>query len=217
VNVGKPQVSYRETLTKKVRVNYLHKKQTGGPGQKAEVELIVEPLPRGKGILFESQVVGGVIPQEYIPSVETGVRRAAESGVVADYPVVDIKVTLVGGSYHQQDSSTRAFEIAAMACLKKAMVLARPKILEPVMAVEITTPSDSVGDCIGDINQRRGVLRDQRVNGTAIVLHALLPLAEMFGYIGDLRALSSGRAVFSMQFEHYAVVPDSITANIAKA
>lgn len=214
--VGKPQVAYRETLTRRTEVSYLHKKQTGGPGQYAEVELILEPLPRGEGVVFESKVTGGAIPQEYIPSVEAGIRHAAESGILAGYPCVDIKATLVDGSYHEQDSSTRAFEIAAIAGFRKGTEQAKSKLLEPVMAVEITTPQDYVGDCIGDINRRRGVICNQEPRGNGIVLQAEVPLAEMFGYIGDLRAMTSGRADYTMQFDHYGIVPDNIAYELIR-
>ena len=214
--VGKPQVAYRETLTQRAEISYLHKKQTGGAGQYAEVKLIFEPMPRGEGNVFVSKIVGGAVPQEYVPSVEAGIKHAAESGVLAGYPCVDFKVTLVDGSYHEQDSSTKAFEIAAMAAFKKGADSAKPKLLEPVMAVEITTPQDHLGDCIGDINRRRGVIRDQEPRGNGVVLQAEVPLAEMFGYIGDLRAMTSGRANFTMQFHHYDIVPDNIAAEILK-
>lgn len=214
--VGKPQVAYRETLTKKVAVDYLHKKQTGGAGQYALVKLQLEPLARGEGVHFENKIVGGAIPQEYIPAVQTGVRQAAESGTLMGYPLVDIKVTLLDGGFHAQDSSTKAFEIAAISCFKKAAALAGPKLLEPVMFVEVTTPQDHIGDCIGDLNRRRGEIREQEQRGTTIVLQAHVPLGEMFGYIGDLRAMTSGRASFSMHFDHYGMVPDNIAAEIIK-
>ncbi|MDX1812189.1 MAG: elongation factor G, partial [Gammaproteobacteria bacterium] len=201
--VGKPQVAYRETFSKKVAVDYLHKKQTGGAGQYALVKLQLEPLPRGEGVHFESKITGGAIPQEYIPSVESGVRQAAESGVLAGYPLVDIKVTVLDGGFHAQDSSSKAFEIAAIACFKKGAELAGPRLLEPIMFVEVTTPQDFIGDCIGDLNRRRGEIREQEVRGTTVVLQANVPLAEMFGYIGDLRAMTTGRASFSMHFNHY--------------
>jgi elongation factor G len=214
--VGKPQVAYRETLTKKVITDYLHKKQTGGAGQYALVKLQLEPLARGEGIQFENKIVGGAIPQEYIPAVQFGVRQAAESGTQAGYPLVDIKITLLDGGFHAQDSSTKAFEIAAIACFKKAAALAGPKLLEPIMSVEVTTPQDHIGDCIGDLNRRRGEIREQEVRGTTVVLQAHVPLGEMFGYIGDLRAMTSGRASFSMHFDHYGIVPDNIAAEIMK-
>jgi elongation factor G len=214
--MGKPQVAYRETLSERAEVRHLHRKQTGGAGQYAEVELILEPLPRGDGIVFENKIVGGAIPQEYIPSVEAGIRHAAQSGILAGYPCVDFKSTLVDGSYHQQDSSTKAFEIAALAAFRKGVELAKPKLLEPIMFVEIITPLDYVGECIGDINRRRGAIRDQEPRGNGVAIHAEVPLAEMFGYIGDLRAMTSGRANFTMQFEHYGIVPNHIASEIIR-
>ena len=214
--MGKPRVAYRETITQRTQVHYLHKKQTGGPGQFAEVGFILEPLPRGEGVVFVSKIVGGAIPLEYVPSVETGIRHAAEAGVLAGYPCVDFKVTLTEGSYHEQDSSTKAFEIAAMAGFRKGAEQAKPKLLEPIMAVEIITPQDYVGDCIGDINRRRGVIHSQEPRGNGIVLQADVPLAELFGYIGDLRAMTSGRASYTMQFDHYGIVPDNIASDIIR-
>jgi len=214
VQVGKPHVSYRETISEHVEVSYLHKKQSGGPGQRAEVTLQLEPLTRGEGIVFESKIVGGLIPLEYIPSVEAGIRNVANAGIVAGYPLVDFKATLIGGSYHEQDSSTRAFEIAAAACFKQAALSARPKLLEPIMAVEVSTPIEFLGDCIGDISARRGAIVKQTQLGGKTELHARVPLAKMFGYIGDLRAMSSGRAAFSMQFDHYGIVPDNIAKQV---
>ena len=212
--VGKPQVSYRETFTQRAEVTHMLKKQTGGPGQYAEVKIILEPLPRGEGIVFENKVVGGAIPQEYIPSVQVGIRHAAESGILAGYPCVDFKATLLDGSFHEQDSSTRAFEIASFTAFRKAAELAKPKLLEPIMLVEITTPMEYLGDCIGDINRRRGVIRSQEPRGNGVVLQADVPLRDMFGYIGDLRAMTSGRASFTMQFGQYGIVPDNIAAEI---
>jgi len=214
--MGKPRVAYRETITERTDVHYLHKKQSGGPGQYAEVGFVLEPLPRGEGIVFENKIVGGAIPQEYIPSVEAGIRHAAEAGVLAGYPCVDFKVTLKEGSYHEQDSSTKAFEIAAIMGFKQGFAQANPKLLEPIMAVEITTPQDYVGDCIGDVNRRRGMIRSQEPRGNGIVLQADVPLAEMFGYIGDLRAMTSGRASYTMQFDHYGIVPNNIATDIIR-
>ncbi len=189
VSVGRPQVAYRETISRSVEVNHVHKKQTGGPGQFAEVTIQLAPLPRGEGIRFESRIVGGAVPREFIPSVEAGIRRAALAGVVAGFPAVDFVATLVDGSFHERDSSTLAFELA------------------PVMAVEVITPADYLGDAIGDLNRRRGVVRGQGQRGNAATVEAEVPLKEMFGYIGSLRALSSGRAQYSMQLDHYGVVP----------
>ncbi len=222
VVVGRPQVAYRETVTRAAEVRHVHKKQSGGPGQFADVQLRVAPLPRGEGIRFESQVVGGAIPREFIPAVEAGVRRAAAAGVVAGYPVVDFVATLLDGSHHERDSSTLAFELAGAAAFREAAVQAGPAVLEPVMAVEVTTPPahlepvmavevitppDHLGDVIGDLHRRRGLVRGQGQRGTAAVVDAHVPLKEMFGYIGSLRALSSGRAQFTMQLSHYATAP----------
>ncbi len=216
VTVGKPQVAYRETITQAVEMRHLHRKQSGGPGQYAEVVVRLEPLPRGEGVQFESAVHGGAVPREFIPSVEAGIRRAAETGMLAGYPCVDFRATLLDGSFHERDSSTLAFELAAVAVFREAVRVAAPTILEPVMAVEVITPQDHVGDVIGDISRRRGLVRGQAARGNAAVISAQVPLKEMFGYIGSLRSLTSGRASFSMQFDHYAVVPAQLLIELAK-
>src|SRR5450830_99216 len=207
VSVGRPQVAYRETISRSVEVTHVHKKQSGGPGQFAEVKLQLEALPRGEGIRFESRIVGGAVPREFIPAVEAGIRRAALTGVVAGFPAVDFAATLVDGSFHERDSSTLAFELAAIAAFREAFAKAGPLVLEPVMAVEVITPAEYLGDSIGDLNRRRGVVRGQGQRGNAATIEAQVPLKEMFGYIGSLRALSSGRAQYSMQLDHYGVVP----------
>jgi elongation factor G len=214
VQTGKPQVAYRETIARSAQVQYVHKKQTGGPGQFAVVELELEPLPRGEGLQFESRIVGGAVPREFIPSVEAGVRNAAKAGVLASFPCVDIKVTLLDGSFHERDSSTMAFELAGGAAFVEGLRKAVPTLLEPIMAVEVATPTDHVGDCIGDLNRRRGVIRSQEQRSNGSVIEAQVPLKEMFGYIGSLRALTSGRAQFSMQFAHYAEAPQSVLSGI---
>ncbi|HET7793674.1 MAG TPA: elongation factor G [Rhizobacter sp.] len=214
VSTGRPQVAYRETITQPAEVRHLHKKQSGGPGQYAELTLRLTPLPRGEGIRFVSQVVGGAIPREFIPAVEAGVRRAAETGVLAGFPLVDFQATLVDGSHHERDSSTLAFELAAGAALREAAAQAAPVVLEPLMAVEVVTPPDHLGDVIGDLHRRRGGIRGQHARGNAAVVDAQVPLAEMFGYIGNLRALSSGRAQYSMQFDHHAMVPPQVQAHL---
>ena len=214
VSTGRPQVAYRETITRPAEVRHLHKKQSGGPGQYAELTLRLTPLPRGEGIRFDSQVVGGAIPREFIPAVESGVRRAADAGVLAGFPLVDFQATLVDGSHHERDSSTLAFELAAAAALREAAAQAAPVVLEPVMAVEVVTPADHLGDAIGDLNRRRGSIHGQYNRGNAAVVEAQVPLSEMFGYIGTLRALSSGRAQYSMQFDHYAVTPPAVQARL---
>lgn len=207
LRVGQPQVAYRETISGTVEVNHVFKKQSGGPGQFAEVRLRLEPLARGAGVQFENRIVGGAIPREFVPSVEHGIRRAAESGVLAGFPCVDLLATLEGGSYHEKDSSTIAFELAASAAFREAFGKAGPLVLEPIMAVEVVTPRLYVGDCIGDISRRRGEIRGQHDRGNAVVIEAHVPLKEMFGYIGRLRALTSGRGLYTMQFDRYAPAP----------
>jgi len=210
VAVGKPQVAYRETITRVAEVRYVYKKQTGGPGQFADVFLRFEPGAPGSGFVFESKITGGAIPREFIPAVEAGVKKAAANGAVAGHPVVDFKAVLLDGSYHERDSSTIAFEHAAMAAWREAMQKAQPVVLEPLMSVEVVTPLDYVGDVIGDINRRRGHVREQETRGNGVVIRADVPLREMFGYIGQLRALSSGRASFTMQFARYEPLPAKI-------
>ena len=219
-NVGKPQVAYRETLTKPVeKVEYTHKKQTGGSGQFGRVIISVEPnTEEGGGYLFENKVTGGRIPREYIPSVDAGCQEAMENGVLAGYPMVDIKVTLLDGAYHDVDSSELAFKIAGSMAFKDAANRAKPALLEPMMAVEVTTPEDFMGDVIGDLNSRRGQVQAMEERSGARVVQALVPLSEMFGYVGDLRSRTQGRASYSMQFDSYAQVPQAVaTEIIAKA
>jgi elongation factor G len=217
VSVGRPQVAYRETITQAAEVTHLHKKQSGGPGQFAEVKLRLAPLARGEGIRFTNGIVGGAIPREYIPAVEAGIRRAALAGVIAGFPVVDFEATLLDGAFHEKDSSTLAFELAAVAAFREAAQKAKPQVLEPVMAVEVITPPDYLGATIGDLNRRRGTIRDQQPRGNATVVEAHVPLKEMFGYIGNLRALSQGRAQYSMQFDHYAPAPASVSLELLAA
>ncbi len=216
VSVGRPQVACRETVSKETEVHHVHRKQNGGQGQFAELRLRIAPRGRGEGIAFENRVVGGAIPREFIPAIEAGIRRAAQSGVLAGYPCVDFVATLLDGSHHERDSSAMAFEFAAAAAFREAAAQAGPQLLEPVMAVEVTTPAEYVGDCIGDLHRRRGMVRGQAMRGNAIVVDAHVPLARMFGYIGNLRALSSGRAQYAMQFDHYAVVPAGEMAGLVK-
>ncbi len=216
VSVGRPQVACRETVSKETEVHHVHRKQNGGQGQFAELKLRIAPRGRGEGIVFENRVVGGAIPREFIPAIEAGIRRAAQSGVLAGYPCVDFVATLLDGSHHERDSSAMAFEFAAAAAFREAAAQAGPQLLEPVMAVEVTTPAEHVGDCIGDLHRRRGMVRGQAMRGNAIVVEAHVPLARMFGYIGNLRALSSGRAQYAMQFDHYAVVPAGEMAGLVK-
>ncbi len=213
-NIGAPQVAYRETIAKTWTETYTHKKQTGGSGQFAEVKIIFEPLARNSGIVFENKVVGGSVPKEYIPAVEKGIRNQADTGVLAGFPTVDFKFTLVDGKYHDVDSSALAFEIAAKACFREGMKKANPVILEPIMDVEVTTPQDHVGDVVGDINRRRGVIQDQENAGSTIMVRAQVPLKQMFGYISDLRSMTKGRASFTMQFHHYEPVPRNVADEI---
>ena len=207
VAVGRPQVAWRETIASVAEVTHLHRKQSGGPGQYAGLTLRLAPLERGAGIRFADRSVGGAIPREFVPAIEAGIRRAAQAGVLAGFPVVDFEATVVDGSTHERDSSTLAFELAAMAAFREAAARAQPLLLEPVMAVEVITPSDHLGDVIGDLNRRRGVVQGQDQRGNASVVTALVPLKEMFGYVGHLRAMSSGRAQYSMQASHYDVAP----------
>jgi len=219
-NIGRPQVAYRETVTRKVdKVDYTHKKQTGGAGQYGRVVINLEPTGGdGGGYEFENKITGGRIPREYIPSVDAGCQEAAEFGVLAGYPMVDLKVTLTDGAYHEVDSSELAFKIAGSMAFKKAAARADPVLLEPVMAVEVRTPDDYMGDVIGDLNSRRGQIQAMEERSGIRVVKALVPLSEMFGYVGDLRSRTQGRADYSMQFDSYAEVPPSIAKEIiAKA
>ncbi|MBV9776597.1 MAG: elongation factor G, partial [Acetobacteraceae bacterium] len=213
-NVGAPQVAYRETISRPHTETYTHKKQTGGSGQYAEVKVVFEPLERNGGVVFENDVVGGAVPREYIPAVEKGIRVQAETGVLAGFPTVDFKFRLVDGKYHDVDSSALAFEIAAKACFRDGMKKAGPIILEPVMDVEITTPQDHVGDVVGDLNRRRGMIQNQESSGSTVIVRAHVPLKEMFGYISQLRSMTKGRASFTMQFHHYDPVPRNIADEI---
>jgi len=213
-NIGAPQVAYRETISKTHTETYTHKKQTGGSGQFAEVKIVFEPTERNEGIVFENEVVGGSVPREYIPAVEKGIRNQADSGVLAGFPTVDFKFSLVDGKYHDVDSSALAFEIAAKACFREGMKKAGPIILEPIMDVEVTTPQDHVGDVVGDLNRRRGQIQNQESSGSTVIVRALVPLKEMFGYISHLRSMTKGRASFTMQFHHYDPVPRNIADEI---
>jgi elongation factor G len=219
-NIGRPQVAYRETITKKVtHVEYLHRKQTGGSGQYAKVIIDLQPTGGdGGGYEFENKITGGRIPREYIPSVDAGCQEAAEFGVLAGYPIVDVKVTLVDGAYHEVDSSELAFKIAGSMAFKKAAGLANPALLEPIMLVEVRTPEEYMGEVIGDLNSRRGQIQAMEDRSGVRVVTAHVPLSEMFGYVGDLRSRTQGRADYSMQFDSYAEVPPSIAKEIiAKA
>ena len=215
--MGEPQVAYRETFTKPIQEQYIHKKQTGGSGQFAEVWIKFEPLERGAGFQFVDKTVGGSVPREYVPSVEKGLKMQKEDGVLAHYPTVDFQATLVDGSYHDVDSNALTFEIAAKACFREAIRKASPILLEPVMKVETVTPVDYLGDVIGDINRRRGSILDQLERGTNIAVVATVPLSEMFGYIGHLRGMTSGRASYTMEFSHYDPVPRQVADEVIAA
>ncbi|WP_041249513.1 elongation factor G [Gluconacetobacter diazotrophicus] len=213
-NIGAPQVAYRETITQPHVETYTHKKQSGGSGQFPEVKIQFAPLERNEEIKFENKVVGGTVPKEYIPAVEKGIRMQASTGVLAGFPTVDFKYTLLDGKYHDVDSSALAFEIAAKACFREGMKKAGPVILEPIMDVEVTTPNDHVGDVVGDLNRRRGMIQNQESSGSTVMVRAQVPLKEMFGYISHLRSITKGRASFTMQFHHYDPVPRNVAEEI---
>ena len=213
-NIGAPQVAFRERLSKRVEVDYTHKKQTGGTGQFARVKFIVEPNEAGKGFEFESKIVGGAVPKEYLPGVEKGLRSVLGAGVVAGFPVVDLKVELIDGAYHEVDSSALAFEIASRAALREALQKGQSVLLEPIMKVEVVTPEEYTGSVIGDLNSRRGQILGQDMRGNANVVNAMVPLQNMFGYVSQLRSFSQGRAQFTMQFDHYEQVPSHIAQEI---
>jgi len=216
-NVGAPQVAYRETITKQCEIDYTHKKQTGGAGQFARVKLIFIPQEPGTGFVFENEIVGGSIPKEFIPSVEKGLNNIRESGIIAGYPMIDFKAILVDGAFHDVDSSALAFEIAAKSAFREGMPKGSPKLLEPIMKVEVITPDDYMGDIIGDLNSRRGQIQNMQPRGNAQIIDAHVPLAEMFGYVNSLRSLSQGRAQYSMLFSHYAQAPEQVVETIVKA
>ncbi|MBN8974007.1 MAG: elongation factor G [Xanthobacteraceae bacterium] len=215
-NIGAPQVAFREKITKPAEVDYTHKKQTGGTGQFARVKFIVEPTEPGAGFQFESKIVGGAVPKEYIPGVEKGLQSVMTSGVVAGFPVVDVKVSLIDGAYHDVDSSALAFEIASRAAFRDALQKGKSVLLEPIMKVEVVTPEDYTGSVIGDLNSRRGQIQGQDMRGNANVINAMVPLMNMFGYVNNLRSMSQGRATFTMQFDHYAEAPANVSAEVQK-
>jgi len=215
-NIGAPQVAFREKITKRAEVDYTHKKQTGGTGQFARVKFVVEPGEPGTGFVFESKVVGGSVPKEYIPGVEKGLNSVITSGVVAGFPVVDVHVTLIDGAYHDVDSSALAFEIASRSALRDALQKGKSVLLEPIMKVECVTPEDYTGSVIGDLNSRRGQIQGQDMRGNANVINAMVPLMNMFGYVNTLRSMSQGRATFSMSFDHYAEAPANVSAEVQK-
>jgi elongation factor G len=213
-NIGQPQVAYRETIAQEAEVDYTHKKQSGGAGQFARVNIIFEPLEPGEGYEFESEIYGGSIPREYIPGVEKGIEAAKETGVIAGFPMIDFKARLVDGDYHDVDSSVMAFEICTRAAFRQGIPRAKPTLLEPVMKVEVITPEDYMGDIIGDLNSRRGQVSSMGQRGNARVIDAMVPLANMFGYVNNLRSISQGRAQFSMQFDHYEPVPQNVAQEV---
>ncbi|MEM9230460.1 MAG: elongation factor G [Pseudomonadota bacterium] len=213
-NIGQPQVAYRETIGHEVEHTYTHKKQSGGSGQFGEVKLIITPTEPGEGYSFESRIVGGAVPKEYIPGVEKGIQSVMDSGPLAGFPVIDFKVALIDGKFHDVDSSVLAFEIAARMCMREGMRRAGAKLLEPIMKVEVITPEEYTGGIIGDLTSRRGQVQGQDTRGNAIAIDAFVPLANMFGYINTLRSMSSGRANFTMQFDHYEPVPQNISDEI---
>jgi elongation factor G len=213
-NIGQPQVAYRETITQPAEVDYTHKKQTGGSGQFARVKMRFEPQEQGAGFAFESKVVGGNVPKEYVPGVEKGVSGALNTGVIAGFPMVDLKAVLLDGAYHEVDSSVLAFEIAGRSAFREGAQKARPVLLEPIMKVEVVTPDDYAGGVIGDLNSRRGQVQGTEMRGNATVVNAMVPLANMFGYVNTLRSMSQGRAQYTMQFDHYAQVPSQVAQEI---
>ncbi|MFI0397395.1 elongation factor G [Paracoccus jiaweipingae] len=215
-NIGAPQVAYRETISTEAEIDYTHKKQTGGTGQFARVKMVITPTEPGEGYSFESKIVGGAVPKEYIPGVEKGIKSVMDSGPLAGFPVIDFKVALIDGAFHDVDSSVLAFEIAARAAMREGLRKAGAKLLEPIMKVEVVTPEEYTGSIIGDLTSRRGMVRGQDTRGNAIAIDAFVPLANMFGYINNLRSMSSGRAVFTMQFDHYEAVPQNISDEIQK-
>jgi elongation factor G len=216
VVVGKPQVAYRETITQRIEDAYTHKKQTGGSGQFAKIDYVIEPGEAGSGYAFESKVTGGNVPREFWPAVEKGFRDSMDRGVLAGYPCLDFKVTLMDGGYHPVDSSAVAYEIAAKAAYRQSLPKAGPQIMEPIMKVDVFTPEDHVGDVIGDLNRRRGMIKAQEAGPTGVRIKAEAPLSEMFGYIGDLRTMTSGRGQFSMEFSHYMPCPKNVSEMVIK-
>ena len=213
-NVGAPQVAYRETLTKRAEIDYTHKKQTGGSGQYARVKLVFEPGEPGSGFAFESKIVGGSVPREYVPGVQKGVESVKDNGPLAGFPMIDFKATLIDGAYHDVDSSVMAFEIAARAAFREGAQQAGVKLLEPIMKVEVVTPEDYMGDVIGDLNSRRGQITGTEQRGNAQVVNAMVPLANMFGYVNNLRSMSQGRAQYTMSFDHYEQVPQAVADEV---
>jgi elongation factor G len=215
-NVGAPQVAYRETITRQHEQDYTHKKQSGGSGQFARVKVVFEPNPEGEDFVFESKIVGGSVPKEYVPGVEKGIQSVLSSGPFAGFPMISVKATLIDGAYHDVDSSVLAFEIAGRACFREAAPKLGVQLLEPIMKVEVVTPEDYVGSVIGDLNSRRGQIQGQESRGVAVVVNAMVPLANMFKYVDSLRSMSQGRAQYTMQFDHYDPVPTAVAQEVQK-
>jgi elongation factor G len=215
-NVGAPQVAYRETITRQHTEDYTHKKQSGGSGQFARVKIQFEPNAEGEDFVFESKIVGGAVPKEYVPGVEKGIESVMSSGPFAGFPMIGVKATLIDGAYHDVDSSVLAFEIAGRACFREAASKLGVQLLEPIMKVEVVTPEDYVGDVIGDLNSRRGQIQGTEARGVATVVNAMVPLANMFKYVDNLRSMSQGRAQYTMQFDHYEPVPTAVAQEVQK-
>ena len=216
VEMGKPQVAYRETITQAVEDSYTHKKQSGGSGQYGKIDYMIEPSEQNVGYEFESKVTGGNVPREYWGAIEKAFLVSMEEGTLAGYPLLDVKFTLLDGAFHAVDSSALAFEIATKAAYRQSIPKAGPQLLEPIMKVDVFTPEDNVGDVIGDLNRRRGMIKSQDAGATGVRVKADAPLADMFGYIGHLRTLTSGRGQFSMEFSHYAPVPGNVAEEVIK-
>jgi elongation factor G len=216
VEVGKPQVAYRETITSQIEDSYTHKKQSGGSGQFGKIDYIMEPNEPGEGYEFESKVTGGNVPREYWPAIDKAFGFMMDNGVLAGFPVLDVKVTLLDGAYHAVDSSAMAFELAAKGAFRQTMPKAGAQLIEPIMKVDVFTPEDHVGDVIGDMNRRRGMIKSQESGPTGVRIKIDAPLAEMFGYIGDLRTMTSGRGQFSMEFSHYMPCPKNVAEEVIK-
>jgi elongation factor G len=215
-NIGAPQVAYRESISRKAEIDYTHKKQTGGTGQFARIKVVFEPGEAGSGFVFENKVVGGSVPKEYVPGVEKGIQSVMDNGLLAGFPLIDFKATLIDGAYHDVDSSVLAFEIAARAAFRELRERGSPKLLEPIMKVEVLTPDEYMGDVIGDLNSRRGQISGTETRGNAQVVTAMVPLANMFGYVNNLRGMSQGRAQFSMVYDHYETVPQVVADEVIK-
>jgi len=216
LEVGKPQVAYRETITQRIEDSYTHKKQSGGSGQFGKIDYTIEPLEPGSGFEFESKVTGGNVPREFWPAIEKGFRGMMDKGVLASFPLLDFKVTLMDGAFHAVDSSAVAFEIAAKGAYRQTIPKAGPQLIEPIMKVDVYSPEDNVGDVIGDLNRRRGMIKSQEAGVTGVRIKADVPLSDMFGYIGDLRTMTSGRGQFSMEFSHYLPCPKNVAEEVIK-